>query len=186
MASGLQHDIACVRVAHIGFLSAGFLALYLGHSIPYALCLGVGAWVGGFLGIPLSPDLDLVNKRLGGCSAISIWRTFFLHWYWGFYGKLPHHSKWSHWPILGTVGRILYLAPLGFSVWKIIDHIGINEWPVVVMMRFGLFIVGTGWINGILIAVLINLALADTVHWLLDGAPVGPGNSPRCYLLRFR
>jgi uncharacterized metal-binding protein len=63
-------------------------------------------WVsGGFLfsGLIFGPDLDLYSfhyKRWGK-----------LRWLWRPYQKaIKHRSIWSHGPILGTIGRILYLS----------------------------------------------------------------------------
>ena len=63
-------------------------------------------WVsGGFLvsGLIFGPDLDLYSfhyKRWGK-----------LRWLWKPYQQaIKHRSIWSHGPIIGTVGRILYLG----------------------------------------------------------------------------
>ncbi len=63
-------------------------------------------WVsGGFLvsGLIFGPDLDLYSfhyKRWG-----------ILRWLWRPYQKvIKHRSIWSHGPIVGTIGRILYLG----------------------------------------------------------------------------
>jgi uncharacterized metal-binding protein len=63
-------------------------------------------WVsGGFLvsGLIFGPDLDLYSfhyKRWGK-----------LRWLWRPYQKvIKHRSIWSHGPIIGTVGRIVYLG----------------------------------------------------------------------------
>jgi uncharacterized metal-binding protein len=63
-------------------------------------------WVsGGFLfsGLIFGPDLDLYSfhyKRWGK-----------LRWLWRPYQKvIKHRSIWSHGPIIGTIGRILYLS----------------------------------------------------------------------------
>ena len=63
-------------------------------------------WVsGGFLvsGLILGPDLDLYSvhyKRWG-----------MLRWLWRPYQQaIKHRSIWSHGPIIGTIGRILYLS----------------------------------------------------------------------------
>jgi uncharacterized metal-binding protein len=68
-------------------------------------------WVsGGFLfsGLIFGPDLDLYSfhyKRWG-----------MLRWMWRPYQKaIKHRSIWSHGPIVGTIGRILYL-----SLWSIL------------------------------------------------------------------
>jgi uncharacterized metal-binding protein len=74
--------------------------LYTTHRADLAF------WVsGGFLfsGLIFGPDLDLYSfhyKRWG-----------LLRWLWRPYQKaIKHRSIWSHGPIVGTIGRILYLS----------------------------------------------------------------------------
>jgi uncharacterized metal-binding protein len=63
-------------------------------------------WVsGGFLvsGLIFGPDLDLYSFHY------QRWGVF--RWLWRPYQKaIKHRSIWSHGPIVGTVGRILYLG----------------------------------------------------------------------------
>jgi uncharacterized metal-binding protein len=82
--------------------------LYATHRADLAF------WVsGGFLfsGLIFGPDLDLYSfhyKRWG-----------MLRWLWRPYQKaIAHRSIWSHGPIVGTIGRILYLSLwLGLAGW---------------------------------------------------------------------
>jgi uncharacterized metal-binding protein len=74
--------------------------LYATHRADLAF------WVsGGFLfsGLIFGPDLDLYSfhyKRWG-----------MLRWLWQPYQKaIKHRSIWSHGPIVGTIGRIVYLS----------------------------------------------------------------------------
>ncbi len=79
-------------------------------------------WVsGGFLvsGLIFGPDLDLYSfhyKRWG-----------ILRWLWRPYQKaIKHRSIWSHGPIIGTVGRILYLGLwLGLAG---VLYLNISQW----------------------------------------------------------
>jgi uncharacterized metal-binding protein len=79
-------------------------------------------WVsGGFLvsGLIFGPDLDLYSfhyKRWGK-----------LRWLWKPYQKaIKHRSIWSHGPIIGTVGRIVYLG-LWLGLASIL-YLGIAQW----------------------------------------------------------
>jgi uncharacterized metal-binding protein len=90
MASGREH------ILWTGFMGAACLT-----ANPY-IAFGV------FLSIPLSPDLDLAvshpQKMVGG---------LFIPYSWCF----KHRSIFTHSPILGTAGRLLYLCIPIFICW---------------------------------------------------------------------
>ena len=177
MASGRQHDTACIAVAHVGMAASIVVTHHHGFSFLEISTISVGTNLGAMTGIILTPDLDLVNRLGGGCSAIHFWRRIKLGWYWRCYGRLPHHSKWSHWPVLGTLLRLIYVSPI----------VSILIWSMAIgWQQLGLVLPeGLGWLAAVyLTAFGISLAVADTIHWLMDGAPTGPGNDK--YLLPFR
>jgi uncharacterized metal-binding protein len=96
MPSGRTHD----RV------TLWSLPLIAGGTLFTTSRADLAFWVsGGFLvsGLIFGPDLDLYSfhyKRWGK-----------LRWLWRPYQKaIKHRSIWSHGPIVGTVGRILYLG----------------------------------------------------------------------------
>ena len=150
MASGETHDRLCSAVATLGMVGTPFLSYgYLEFGFFLGAGIALSSWAGGTAGILLSPDLDLVNKDGNGCSAVNIWKSVGLGWYWGWYGKLPHHSPLSHWPVLSTALR-----------------------PVPEFMLY------------CLASFVATLAVADAVHWIADGAPIGPGTQKKKYLLR--
>lgn len=167
MASGKTHDAfsrACAFFGSGAALSCTHLILQSPLDYSLNIAAAAGAFVGGMTGLILSPDLDLVNRRGGGCMALIFWRALGIEAYWQLYGKLPHHSPLSHWPILGTLGRLAYCAPLWAPfVWALSPY-SLNQ-----LIFFGAFI--------------LNLMSADMIHWFLDGAPWGTGNR---YLLRMR
>ncbi|WP_310488821.1 metal-binding protein [Chamaesiphon sp. VAR_69_metabat_338] len=96
MPSGRTHD----RV------TLWSLPLIAGGTLYATARADLAFWVsGGFLfsGLIFGPDLDLYSfhyKRWG-----------VLRWMWRPYQKaIKHRSIWSHGPIIGTIGRILYLG----------------------------------------------------------------------------
>jgi uncharacterized metal-binding protein len=95
MASGRSHDQATRRLAlPFGLLWAPWLGL-----------VGVAVAAGAFLigGLWLSPDLDTRSR------ATNRWGP--LGWLWWPYRRgLSHRSLFSHSPVIGTVGRLTYLA----------------------------------------------------------------------------
>ncbi len=95
MASGRSHDQATRRLAlPFGLLWAPWLGL-----------VGVAVAAGAFLvgGLWLSPDLDTRSR------ATQRWGP--LGWLWWPYRRgLSHRSLFSHSPVIGTAGRLIYLA----------------------------------------------------------------------------
>jgi len=95
MASGRSHDQATRRLAlPYGLLWAPWLGL-----------VGVGVAALAFLigGLWLSPDLDTRSR------ATQRWGP--LGWLWWPYRRgLSHRSLLSHSPVIGTAGRLTYLA----------------------------------------------------------------------------
>jgi uncharacterized metal-binding protein len=96
MPSGRTHD----RV------TLWSLPLIAGGTLFATARADLAFWVsGGFLfsGLIFGPDLDLYSfhyKRWG-----------ILRWMWRPYQKaIKHRSIWSHGPMIGTIGRILYLS----------------------------------------------------------------------------
>jgi uncharacterized metal-binding protein len=82
------------------------LPLVAGGTLYATARADLAFWVsGGFLvsGLIFGPDLDLYSfhyKRWGK-----------LRWLWRPYQKaIKHRSIWSHGPLIGTIGRILYLS----------------------------------------------------------------------------
>jgi len=133
-------------------------AIFVALSLPFVIrnyykidtINQVGLCVGGLAGIVLSPDLDLSeNKRLFGQRGIG--GIFYFLWrvYWLPYGKLIHHrGVLSHFPVLGTVGRLFYVG-----------------WPfILVWLYFGNIQFDTDLLKW----VFVGLCVVDTIHALMD------------------
>jgi uncharacterized metal-binding protein len=82
------------------------LPLIAGGTLFTTARADLAFWVsGGFLfsGLIFGPDLDLYSFHYQRWGK--------LRWLWRPYQKaIKHRSIWSHGPIIGTVGRILYLS----------------------------------------------------------------------------
>lgn len=88
MASGRQH-IAANSVMAIA-------------CVPFSLPIAIGV----FMGALLSPDLDTKKSLPMVCTGY-----VFLPYLW----MVPRHRHWSsHWPIVGTALRLLYVFALFF------------------------------------------------------------------------
>lgn len=147
MPNGRVHSAACVVTA----LASGGSAYYSGiATLPVAFDVVVGA----LLGIMLSPDLDvdrgnISNYYIRKFSPVAawIWRAF-----WWPYAKAFRHRGISHWPVIGTCSRILYI-----SVYVALFTIVLALFNKSVRLLYS-------WE----LPVLVGLMLSDSVHALLD------------------
>lgn len=127
--------------------------------------LGLGGEATGLLvfgaltGLVMNPDLDVdsgsdafnVVRSLGGPVLAAIWRAF-----WFPYAKLAsHRSFWSHFPVVSTFIRVVYLAV--FIVPAVLGILSYLEWP---RPELGQLIPLGYWFLG--------LVLSDTVHFVHD------------------
>lgn len=106
MSSGKQHDKATRKLSLLLLTMAG-LSYPVAGSIALAMLFGWGA-AGAYAGLWVNPDLDLKG------NARARWRKLGLGWLWIPYDRLiRHRSPLSHGPIIGTAGRLAYLALAG-------------------------------------------------------------------------
>jgi uncharacterized metal-binding protein len=160
MASGKAHATASAFLT----LPAALLAVGLGGDWFDATACAVGA----FAGILLSPDLDVDNPILSnyfmskylGCLGGAAWFAFWRPYAW----FIPHRSPFSHWPVLGTLGRLLYMVLLSAPIWFLITLFlfGSGEslpTPSPALQQ------GLGW-------AVLGLMLSDTAHYAMDYLPV--------------
>lgn len=138
--NGKAHRAVTVAAAPAVALAAG----YATGDLLLALAAGAGCYAG----IWCHPDWDVNN-------GAPLWRQP--------YAKLLHHrSRLSHWPIVGTLGRLLYLSLLLLIPAAISEialrYLGVTrpllylDWPHV---HIG-------------IAATAGLVTADTLHWVGD------------------
>jgi uncharacterized metal-binding protein len=110
---------------------------------------------GALAGLVLTPDLDID----GGCISDDIVRqstgrpVSWLWWlFWRPYGLLiPHRSRLSHLPLMGTALRLAYISILpALLLWFAGDAIPRPDFPI-----------WSPWAIG-------GLILADTLHYIMD------------------
>lgn len=135
------HNRACAILA----VAALALPLYTPLTPGEAAQVSAGC----ALGVIVSPDLDLVNP---------LRRVPVIGWLWGAYWAMyrvaiPHRSKFSHAPLVGTLGRVLWLLPLWVALWALTG-------------------LGPGWI-------IAGLAGVDVIHLALDAFWRNNGRSNR-------
>lgn len=153
MPKGSVHAKATLALAAAG----GYITYQAGHPWTQVLALAGGV----LAGLLLTPDLDVddgcisnaVVRRSFGKRLERLWRLF-----WRPYALLiPHRSRLSHLPLLGTALRLAYLATLPalalFFASASPAAGGIVSSPT--------FPAWTAWSVG-------GLTLADTLHFLMD------------------
>lgn len=153
MPNGKCHSAATIATtsAFLSYFAAGVVVT--STSISAWNEWAIFAAIGAFVGLVVEPDLDQdaqaaplgTMRETGGDGLALIWQI-----YWTPYAKLlPHRCFWSHAPVVGTAGRILYLVP----VW----------WPVVLLWSHFF-----GMPTGQLVAVAMGLAWVDFLHYVMD------------------
>ena len=156
MPSGRTHD----RV------TLWSLPIIAGSTLLVTARADLAFWVSsGFLvsGLIFGPDLDLYSihyKRWGK-----------LRWLWRPYQQaLKHRSIWSHGPIIGTIGRIIYLSLwvglVGLFWLGIAQFIGIKTYTGQQML--GILQQSIAKNSAIYIALFCGLELGAMSHYLSD------------------
>jgi uncharacterized metal-binding protein len=147
MPSGKVHATCSLVLAAPAF---GLVAGTTGDFVAGGACA-----LGCLLGIMLTPDLD--QETLSSSEHAFIKYTLGLGFLWAMlwypYARLiKHRSPLSHFPILGTAGRLAYL-----SLWLLIPSYW--GWHLIKLppetLRLCYFALG-------------GLVVSDTAHWLLD------------------
>jgi len=160
MPSGSTHKRATVLALPPTAVAAGFVAANYGASVgPMDGMLAAGVAGAGMLAtLAVHPDLDLVETYIH--HKVRANRLLFF-WYapWWPYGKLVPHRHWiSHFPFIGTILRIAYLAiPTLFIMacamtqkpeWNVVYEYNI---PARLAMWF-----------------IFGMMVSDTLHYLMD------------------
>jgi uncharacterized metal-binding protein len=167
MASGRSHDQATRRLAlPFGLLWAPWLGL-----------VGVAVAAGAFLvgGLWLSPDLDTRSR------ATQRWGP--LGWLWWPYRRgLSHRSLFSHSPLIGTAGRLIYLALALLLVALVAQGLSALAAGSPPLRRGDLAAGGQAaarWLASLwqqqrplILAALLGLEASSWLHLLQDGDPV--------------
>ncbi len=145
MSSGKEHSKASLLAA-----------IPVGISVSVYtkdLLAGIAASAGCVSGIFLTPDLDQEGISRSEWTIIKstfgigfIWLLF-----WWLYAKaFKHRSFWSHFPIIGTAIRVMYLI----TPFLIIGMI--RGWDISTL-KLWFF---AWWV--------IGLVISDTIHWVMD------------------
>lgn len=162
MSSGKEHlhtsKMLSPLAAGLGFGAVHLLKTVAPHPHPLlgAALAGIGC---AFVGPIVSPDLDQESLTSSEWSVIRkfgvLGWAYTLVWY-PYALLIPHRNVFSHFPIVGTLGRMLYIS-LIFSLLRLVTGIPMQffSWPI--------------------FYVWIGVALSDWAHYAQDV------NEPRGY-----
>lgn len=145
--NGRAHTIACLATAAVSGC-----AIYFGNLASLTTSCNVAE--GALIGILISPDLDIENGNISNyyLRKISPPLAWLWRWLWWPYGKLFRHRGISHWPIIGTGSRILYIV-----TWIMLITIILIMFGIRVPMQYD-------WA----VTRILGLAIADIVHATMD------------------
>lgn len=153
MASGKHHALATLALTPL----TAFVTWELSGGDPAVAAL---AGLGCLSGIFISPDLDLSRETISESILTrsifvvgALWIALWLPYSW-----IAQHRGLSHTPILGTMGRVVYLA-----VFCMLIHITLRGLLPFDLVAWG----GAYWPQLLIFAA--GLAVADVAHWAMDG-----------------
>ena len=159
MASGRQHLDATHTLAWVALLVTPAASAWLAGApvTEYDVLLGAAAFLACKFSVKNGPDLDLVGVTISEKEAVRVWgRVLGTLWFmvWLPYARLIPHRHWmSHAPVIGTLGRLLWLLWLPAFVLAAYDH-----GPALL-----------AWVQtGAAATVVVWLVISDGLHWIMD------------------
>lgn len=144
--SGNVHYLWWKRFFWLALIGCAGITL---RSVP----LGLGFLFGYLMGRYIDPDADLQQTSSSEYRAmreLSIVGVVLVAYFVPYGYVVPHRSPLSHYPVLGTLGRLIYLfwwLPILFYYfdWQVSN--------IMLLVAYNIF---------------IGLSLSDFIHWLLD------------------
>lgn len=154
MASGRTHGKITLALT----IPAGILGYMAGD-----ITTGLVAASGCFAGLFIDPDLDVdritrSERRVIKTVGLVGWLWHIL--WWPYAKVIPHRHPLSHWPLLGTALRLVYLAGLVLLVLFGLETVfgwGVPLLATLMAVPRPLWLAGLG-----------GLALSDAGHWVTD------------------
>lgn len=153
MADGRTHTVATVCVA----AGAAIACIALGQPAVAIYAAG-----GAIVGVVVHPDLDQNSGKSFGARVLGPlqipWKIL-----WAPYAVMVPHRHWmSHAPVVGTIGRVLYLLTIKAIVHAAIARV---EFWNILLHDVSFILTYPLWLG------LIGLAFADLIHYALDVFP---------------
>ena len=154
MSDGFEHKEASEQWAWV----AGFAAI----AVSGDLFAGAAAGAGCLAGIFLTPDLDvgyfarILAMKEAKKEFPVLGRIWHILWI-PYAAAIPHRSPLSHWPVIGTAGRMAYLLLIFLLLATAVVGPDRAVTTLDMMMRYSL----THWFS-------VGLCVSDSIHWLMD------------------
>jgi len=152
MATGKQHAAGTLVLTPITAAGAWWLT---GGDVTTTLIASAGC----LSGLAISPDLDM--EAVTESEYWLVRWTLGLGWLWVMlwypYALIARHRGMSHAPIVGTVGRLIYLLLLYLGLYWLLSYffnIELWLWPLLLWKEWLVFAGG--------------LTISDVGHWWLD------------------
>jgi len=157
MSSGKAHARASTALSPVAAFGAFGFCQLVGEYLLGSIVAGAGALVGcGIVGKILSSDLDQKNitasewyvlKWLGPLAGL------WIAYWWPYAMLIKHRSPLSHYPVIGTAGRLIYLL-LGPTYLIVKQDIDVSPWVLVLVA-----------------GAVFGLVISDTAHYVMDFRP---------------
>jgi len=165
MADGRTHALATETLAAFLFAGQAVSGTIQGEALPFTLLFGSALSLGALVGLILTPDLDVDAGSFSEDEVreLSPFGENFWWIYWFPYRRLvPHRSPLSHWPVIGTLGRLLYLS---LAYWAVLLGAYFLDPPFFSWLAtWGLWLLALPYFR----VCLLGLAAADTLHFFMD------------------
>lgn len=165
MASGTEHSSAVFGAA-VGFGAAVAIERTVSSSaMPFL--------VGMLMGILVSPDMDVDDGNI----SYYYFRKIYLEWYWKAlwrpYALTMNHRGWSHFPIMSTVFRLIYMAfpvTIFLSVFggKRVTILSTLLAQIAAIPFLSLFLFIALYYPQTFVQATLGLVFADIIHLILD------------------
>jgi uncharacterized metal-binding protein len=155
MATGKGHAAGTLILTPVTAGGAWWLA---SGDLSTAIIAGTGCLSGLFI----NPDLDMETVTISEYWLVR-W-TLGLGWLWVMlwypYALITKHRNWiSHTPIIGTIGRVVYITLVFIGAATLLAYfLNIELFPVWALLSWQQWLI---FVSG--------LALSDLGHWWLDG-----------------
>jgi len=165
MADGKTHAIGTQILAVLLFGAEATNGKINGYALEPTLIYSAALTIGAMVGLFLTPDLDVNAGSISEEEVREISpfgeNLWWIYWY-PYRRILPHRSPFSHWPIMGTIGRLLYISIpywIGLAAAYFLDP-PIFNW----LVQTGIWLITLPYFR---VAVL-GLAGADLLHFFMD------------------
>ncbi len=165
MADGKTHALGTQILAVLLFAAEATNGKIKGYALEPTLIYSAALAGGAILGVILTPDLDvnagsISEDEVREISPVgeNLWWIYWFPYRW----ILPHRSPLSHWPIIGTVGRLMYVS-IPYWIGLAFTYFLYPAW-FSWLVQTGLWLITLPYVR----VAFLGLAGADLLHFFMD------------------